>query len=117
MALKTIKVTPVAHAMLAARARKHGVSAGAVLLDLLNDSNVTVPLEPVQRERWEAAAAACGVSLPQFILLRVEALLYAGGTPTVDEQAPPAPQGATLLTPRGACCKSDAGSDTPEVTP
>lgn len=79
MALKTIKVAPLAHMLLTARARKHNITAGAMLLRLLEDDSVMVPLEPVQRVRWEEAAAARGVSLPQFILLQVESLMDAYG--------------------------------------
>jgi len=108
MALKTVKVSPVAHERLMERSRALSKPAGVVLLDLLEDDSVKVPLEPVQRERWEAAAAECGVSLPQFILLTVEGLLNGARNPATSR--PPA-----LPTVWGACCRSDAG--TPEPTP
>lgn len=85
MTLKTVKVNPTVHSLLMERARTEGASAGTALMRMLTDTSVKVPLEPVQRERWEAAAAAAGVSLPQFILLRVEAQLSAvpPGVPAV----------------------------------
>jgi len=102
MAQKTIKVPPVVHALLMERARKQNVTAGAVLVEMLDRNSVTVALQPVQHERWEAAAAECGVALPQFILLVVESLLGAGRNPATSE--PPA-------VPKvwGACCASPAG--------
>lgn len=89
MSQKSMKVSPSVHQQVKDLARTLGTSANGVLLHLLNTSSVAVPLEPVQRERWEAAAAACGVSLAQFILLRMEALLYGALVPDQAQSEPP----------------------------
>jgi hypothetical protein len=109
MALKTVKVSPAAHAALMERARQHNVPAGVALMNMLKDNSVRVPLESVQRERWEAAAAILGVSLAQFILLRVESAWHASTTePVHDFPVPPV---------WGDCCKPDAAPDTAGGTP
>lgn len=104
MTLKTIKVNEAAHEKLTELARERETTAGRALLALLNDDSVKVPLEPVQRKRWEQAAALQGVSLPQFILLRVEAQFSAVPPGVRDTHDVPLP--ATW----GACC-------TPPATP
>lgn len=51
-------------------------TADEVLCDLLAESTARVPLTQVQHERWKAAAEEAGVTLEQFIKLRVEAGIH-----------------------------------------
>lgn len=99
MSQKTLKVSPFVHEQVMELGTRLDTTASGAILHLLNDTSLAVPLEPVQRERWEAAAAEWGVSLAQFVLLRVEATL--GGWMPPDPAPVPAPLAPAVW---GACC-------------
>jgi hypothetical protein len=68
----TIRVSTEMRDRIMAMAKSRRQSADEVLADLLNPSTVIVPLTRVQHQRWRDAAAAIGVTLSQFVSLRVE---------------------------------------------
>lgn len=56
-------------------------TADDALRHLLGLSTVRVPVSDIQRERWIEAARIAGVSLPEFVEMRVEAALAFGFDP------------------------------------
>lgn len=76
---KSVKVRPHVHRQLHELADDMGVSADHAIERLLN--GVSVPLSAIQRQRWEACAAAAGLSLTEWVILRVEAAAEAGYDP------------------------------------
>lgn len=74
--LKSLKVSPDTHSRVMALARElEGTAEGAVH-HLLGLDGVHVRLEPIQQRRWEAAAARIGVSVSEFVRLRIESSLH-----------------------------------------
>lgn len=78
---KTIRVSHEAHKQLHDLAAKLNGTADDALRYLLGVSTVRVPVTDVQRERWTEAAQTAGVSLPQYVTMRVEAVLQFGADP------------------------------------
>lgn len=78
---KTIKVSAETHRQIHDLAARLGGSADDALGHLLDASTIRVPVSDIQRERWSGAAAHAGVSLPEFIRMRVEAALTYGTDP------------------------------------
>jgi hypothetical protein len=56
-------------------------SADDALGHLLGSSTVRVPVSDIQRERWSEHAHRMGVSLPEFVKMRVEAAVQYGADP------------------------------------
>lgn len=82
---KTIKVSSQTHGQIHDLAQQLGGSADEALAHLLDSSTVRVPVSDIQRQRWNEAAEAAGVSLSEFIRLRIEAALQYGTDPTTIE--------------------------------
>lgn len=78
---KTVRVSPQKHAQLMKLAREIDGTADDAIGYLLGESTVRVPIADVQRSRWDHAAELAGLSLAQFIVMRVEAALQYGGDP------------------------------------
>lgn len=72
---KTLRVSQETHERVHKLAEKLGGTAEDALRFLLGSSTVRVPVSDTQRRRWERAAAVQGVSLSEFVRLRVEAAL------------------------------------------
>lgn len=70
---KSSKFTPEAHALLMALARDLDGTADDALRHLLGMSTIRVEVTEVQRDRWKRAADELGVSVDEFVRLRVEA--------------------------------------------
>lgn len=117
---KTIKVSPDVHRRIHSIAAKLETTADGAIAFLLGSGTVRVPVSTTERDRWNDAAQAAGLSVEEFVKLRVEAALALGCDPgilhanierigrTVDRLAraavvvppPPAPQ-STTGTPQG----------------
>jgi hypothetical protein len=69
------------HAQLMALARDLDGTADDALRHLLGMSTVRVPVSDLQRARWTAAAHAIGLSVDEFVRVRMEAFLAFGGNP------------------------------------
>lgn len=82
---KTIRVSEEVHRAVHDLAQKIGGSADDALGHLLGESTVRVPLSDAQRRRWTLAAREVGVSVDQFVKLRVESALQFGSDPNVLE--------------------------------
>ena len=67
-----------AHQSLMALAARLDGTADDALRHLLGLSTVRIGVTDEQRARWEAAAQRCGVSVDEFIRLRIEACLQFG---------------------------------------
>lgn len=78
---KTIRVRLETHKRLMDLAERLDGSADDALAHLLGTSTVRVPVSDIQRQRWSEAAYTAGVSLPDFVKMRVEAALQWGGDP------------------------------------
>lgn len=78
---KTVRVSPDNHAKLMSLARQLDGTADDAFGYLIGESTVRVPISDVQRSRWDHAAELAGLSLAQFIVMRVEAALQYGGDP------------------------------------
>lgn len=72
---KSSKFTPEAHALLMALARDLDGTADDALRHLLGMSTIRVEVTDLQRDRWTRAADDLGVSVDEFVRLRVEASL------------------------------------------
>lgn len=79
---KTIRVSLETHKRLMDLAEQLDGSADDALNHLLGVSTVRVPVSDIQRQRWANAAHASGVSLAQWVVLRVEAALQWQSDPT-----------------------------------
>jgi predicted transcriptional regulator len=78
---KTIKVSPEVHRKIHTIANDMNTTADGAIAFLLGVSTVRVPVSDVQRDRWKAAAEAAGVSLAEFVVLRVESAIQYTGDP------------------------------------
>lgn len=78
---KQVRVSPENHAQLHNLANHLKGTANDAVTHLLDKSTVRVHISDVQRARWTAQARAIGVSLPEFIVLRVEAAAEFGCDP------------------------------------
>jgi hypothetical protein len=78
---KTLRVSVETHAEVHALADKLKGSADDALQHLLGMSTVRVPLSEQQRDRWIQKATEIGVTLPEFVKLRVEAAIQFGADP------------------------------------
>lgn len=118
---KTIRVRTETHKRLMDLAERLEGSADDALGHLLGASTVRVPVSDIQRERWSDAAHAAGVTLPEFVKMRVEAALQYGADQaamgaiynqvleicrflgmrrrSVDQSTPPPPRPAPAKTP------------------
>src|SRR5690348_3518649 len=67
-----------AHRRLTELAASLNGTADDALRHLLGMSTVRVPVTEIQHKRWKAAAQTAGVSVDEFIRLRVEACLQFG---------------------------------------
>lgn len=75
---KTLKVSPETHGFVHDLAQKMGVSADEAIRHIMGISTVRVPVSTEQHNRWNAAARDAGVTVAQWITLRVEAALQYG---------------------------------------
>jgi hypothetical protein len=75
---KTIRVSNETHKRLMSLAADINGTADDALSHLLGLSTVRVPVSEVQRERWTAYANAQGVSIAEWVKLRVEAAIQYG---------------------------------------
>lgn len=73
---KSAKFSPEVHAEILRVAREIGGTMDDALRHVLGMSTIRVPVTDVQRERWTEAADVVGVTVEQFVLLRVESALY-----------------------------------------
>lgn len=78
---KTVRVSLQTHEKLMDLADRINGSADDALAFLLGTSTVRVPISDIQRNRWSEAAAAAGVSLSEFVRMRVEAAIEYGADP------------------------------------
>jgi hypothetical protein len=78
---KSMRVSPEVHALVSHLATKLDCSADEALRHLFHEATVRLDLTDVQRERWQAYADASGVSLAEWIVLRVEAAIQYGCDP------------------------------------
>lgn len=78
---KTVRVSPEKHAQLMKLAREIDGTADDAIGHLLGESTVRVPISDAQRQRWDYVAEQVGLSLAQFIVMRVEAAIQYGGDP------------------------------------
>jgi len=117
---KSLKVSPDIHRRIHAIAAKLETTADGALAFLLGAGTVRVPVSPTERDRWNAAAQAAGLTVEEWVKLRVEAALALGCDPgmlhqhvrrigqTVDALARLAgvpPQSSTPRTPRGPAAR------------
>lgn len=75
---KQARFTAEAHRKLMELAAQLGGTADDALRHLMGLSTIRVPVTDVQRRRWIAAAEATGVSVDEFVRLRIEACLQFG---------------------------------------
>jgi hypothetical protein len=79
---KTIRVSEDTHRRFMDMAQRQESTADDTLLALMGESTVRIPLSDIQRKRWSDAAAQAGVTLQQFVVMRVEAALQWGADPS-----------------------------------
>lgn len=75
---KSAKFSPEVHSELVSLARQLNGTMDDALRHLLGMSTVRVPITDGQRARWALAASHAGLSLDQFVVMRVEACLLSG---------------------------------------
>ncbi|WP_298561404.1 hypothetical protein, partial [Streptomyces luteogriseus] len=75
---KSIKVSPDIHRRIHSIAAKLETTADGALAFLLGAGTVRVPVSPAEKARWNAAAQAQGLTVEEFVKLRVEAALALG---------------------------------------
>jgi hypothetical protein len=75
---KSAKFSAETHEALMALGRDLGETADGALRHLLGMSTIRVEVTDIQRARWTAAAHKAGVSVDEFVRLRVEACLMFG---------------------------------------
>jgi hypothetical protein len=63
----------------------NGTADGAIRY-LLGESTVRVPVTDIQRARWTTQAEHAGVTLAEFVALRVEAAIQFGSDPAMLRQ-------------------------------
>ncbi|MFL6116728.1 MAG: hypothetical protein ACJ786_36040 [Catenulispora sp.] len=78
---KSIKISAEGHAALFRVADTIGGTVDDAVRFLTKPTTVRVPLTTVQYRRWAQAADWAGISLPQFVQMRVEAALQYGIDP------------------------------------
>lgn len=78
---KTARFSPENHTALMALADQIEGTADDALAHLLGQSTIRIPISDVQRARWEHAAEQAGVSVEQFVAMRVEAAMAYNGDP------------------------------------
>lgn len=79
---KSLRVSEEVHRAVHDLAQKINGSADDALGHLLGESTVRVPVTDRQRHRWTVAAREAGVTVDQFVMMRVEAALQFGSDPT-----------------------------------
>lgn len=78
----TLRVLKSTHAKFIAKQRETRLrSADDLVQTLLSSNTLTIPLPPLVRERWEAAAAEAGYPLDKWVGLVVEAYIAYGASP------------------------------------
>lgn len=80
-ARRSVKLSTPVHSAVHRLATELGKSADAAVQMLLDPSTVRLPLSTTQHERWTSYADAAGVSLAEWITLRVEAAIQYGSDP------------------------------------
>jgi len=75
---KQARFTLESHRKLMDLAAQLGGTADDALRHLLGLSTIRVPVTDIQRDRWIEAAEATGVSVDEFVRLRIEACLQFG---------------------------------------
>jgi len=78
---KSIRVSPETHARIARIADRTGGTMEGALAFLLGESTIRVPVSDTERARWTEAADRLGLSVEEFVKLRVEAALQYGADP------------------------------------
>lgn len=78
---KSLRITVDTHTQVMRWAAHLNGTADDALRHLLGMSTVRVPISEGQRARWAEAAQESGMSLPEFIAMRVEAAVHYGGDP------------------------------------
>ena len=81
MGIKQLRVSLDTHGRIHNLAAKLNGTADDAVRHLLGESTVRVPVTDIQRARWTAQADHVGVTLAQFITLRVEAAIQFGSDP------------------------------------
>ncbi len=81
--IKSVKVSTETHRRIHALATELGTTADGALAYLLGSSTVRVPVSDAQLTRWNAAADALGLTVEEFVRLRVEAALALGTDPVM----------------------------------
>jgi hypothetical protein len=79
---KTVRVGFDTHQALHDLAHQINGTADDAIRHLLGLSTVRVPVSEIQRQRWIAAARDAGVSVHEFVKMRVEAAIQFGADPT-----------------------------------
>lgn len=80
---KTIKVSPDIHRRIHSIAAKLETTADGAIAFLLGSGTVRVPVSDTERDRWNTAAQHAGLSVEEFVKLRVEAALALGCDPGI----------------------------------
>ena len=75
---RTIQVSEETHGRIHDLAERLDITADEAVRRLFDMSAVPLHLSDCQRQRWQAYADASGVSLAQWIILRVEAAIQYG---------------------------------------
>jgi hypothetical protein len=78
---KTVRIKAETHKRIMDLAARLEGNADDALNFLLGESTVRVPVSDIQRKRWSDAAHEAGVSLAQFVMMRVEGALQYGADP------------------------------------
>lgn len=78
---KSAKFSAEVHQALMALARDLDETADGALRHLLGLSTIRVEVTDIQRARWTAAAHKVGVSVDEFVRLRIEACIQFGVNP------------------------------------
>ena len=78
---QSIKVSPEIHRQIHELAARQGTTAAGAIALLLGPGTVRVPVSEVERNRWTTAAQAAGLSVDEWVKLRVEAALTLGSDP------------------------------------
>lgn len=76
---KSLKVSEDSHRRVHDIARALNGNADDAVRSLLDPNQVRVRVTEIQRRRWQEAADEAGVSLPEFIMMRVEGALFVKG--------------------------------------
>lgn len=83
---KTVRVALDTHTQLHDLAAQLNGTADDAVRHLLGLSTIRVPVSDIQRKRWTDSARAAGVSVDEFVKMRVEAAMEFGTDPSTIRQ-------------------------------